>query len=162
MGLLGRLFGLRGGGARQRKHDRRMPRTVAELHRAYDAYSSKKGLTWRRSIEDASFSNPAGHVFRYKAKVLSDTIRPGRTCTFFVTEAVGPGVGVDPANGRTTDLPWDLRNKPYEVSKLCQGGRAVTGMISVDDRAKAARLAADKAYHDIHGRYPALRGARRR
>lgn len=162
MGFLGRLFGLRGGGARARKHDRRMPRTVAELDRAWRSFSAKKGLTWRRGVEDASFQTPSGHIFRYKAKILPDTIQPGKTCVFFVTQATGPGVAVDPADGRTAELPWGIRDKPYEVSKLCQGGKVFTGMVSTDDRARAARTAADKAYYERHGRYPALRGARRR
>lgn len=166
MGLLRRLLGLSGGGARRRKHDRRMPRTVAEIDRAWRAYGVKNKQPWRRSVEDASFQTPSGHVFRYKAKILPDTIKSGRTCTFFVTEATGPGVAVDPADGRTAALPYAVQDKPYEVSKLCNGGQVFTGTTAVADRDHAKRIAHDRAHFERTGRYPpaprSLRGTRRR
>lgn len=140
---------LRGGGARARKHARRMPRTVADMRRAYAAVS--RTLPYPRGdIEDASWQKPSGHVVKYKAKILPDTIVAGKTCVYFVTEAQG------------NDLSYSLRDKPYEVTKLCSGGRAITGMTSTDNRAGAARAAAAKAYYETHGRYPPLHGARRR
>lgn len=142
MGFLRRLFGLRGGGSRARKHERRLPRSVAEIDRAFRSYTAHKSLTWRRSVEDASWQDPAGHIHRYKAKILPDTIVPGKACVFFVTEARGER------------LPHDLREKPYEVSKLCQGGRSFTGMIQMADRQRTKQLAHDKAYFEKHDRYP--------
>lgn len=115
------MAGLKGGGARARKKQRRLPSTPAEIKRSWAAYS--KTLKWKRG--DDPFTRTVGLEYSSKGRkittpAIEGSIVKGRKgkCVFFVVH--------DPE-----------QRKPYEVTSLCQGGKMWTGTHSYESLREA-------------------------
>lgn len=125
---------LSGGGARARTRARREPKTRADLLRARAAYCHNR--TCGSDIEAASWEQPSGsgQLVRYRERIVDGEIAPGKKgCTVFLTRAEDTGQGI----------PSYIRDKPYNVNTLCQGGRRVTGgdgYASLDAARRAMKL----------------------
>lgn len=107
--------GLKGGGARARKKQRRMPSTPKEIRDAFAA--AGRAQSPQRASDPEFWGEPRSKQY---APIVPGSVAKGHKgrCVFFVVEHRGRLPGRDPHPGE---------NK-YEVTKLCSGGRVWTGL----------------------------------
>lgn len=98
---------LAGGGSRARKRQRRLPTTEAQIRKAWAAYPSKSN----RGDPFVASDLRGDQIVRTKLTFVrgSAVKAKGGRCVFFVVK--------DPS-----------RRKPFEVTRLCKGGREWTGL----------------------------------
>jgi hypothetical protein len=111
---------------------------VAAIRHAHDRFTAAKAIR-RGGIEDASWQRRNGDIVKYKAAIIPETITPGRTCVFFVTEARG-------------ELSPEIAAKPFEATSLCQGGQRVTGHREYATRGQAENHVRSAAARNVNRR----------
>jgi hypothetical protein len=127
---------LKGGPARRRKRQKRLPTTAIGIRNARLAFMDKSGFPkagelrkrWKGAVLHSYDVLPNGRTVKERIKILDKPIYQGRKgrCVYFVTESKG--------NPRHED-------KPFESTSLCSGGRSWTGRSSWASKEQAASSA---------------------